>query len=103
MLENRGCPGLPLTLADWPDGNREKTIVNDGRKKKGKSNMSIRTKPFEVHFRYRNGAGELHSLLEVVETTSKARAKEWGKRIAEERAPSWDGKYWLMEVLTHVP
>lgn len=56
-------------------------------------------KTFTIHYRYRDDRNELQDVFENVETASQQKAKDYGKRIAEERAQSYAGKYWFMSVL----
>jgi hypothetical protein len=56
----------------------------------------MKTKLFELHFRYRDGRNELFDVFSTVTTTSHAKAKALGKSLAVERAGEYSGQYWFM-------
>ncbi len=58
----------------------------------------MKTKVFRLHFRFRSVTNQLETVFEDCTTTSQKNAKAIGKRLAEERAHSYAGKYWFMGI-----
>lgn len=58
----------------------------------------MKLKQYRLYFRYRTVTNDLNDLFEVVQSESLKLAKLGGKRLAEERAPAYGGKYWFMGV-----
>ncbi len=58
----------------------------------------MKIKSFRIYYRWRTETNDLNDKWETVETTSKNKARDHGKSIAAERAKSYAGKYWFIDV-----